>query len=360
MKIFEEKCPFEIQNAPDGALFLDIETTGLSAERSQLYLFGCMFRSGDSWTLRQWLLESPFEERSALREICEFVRGFDVLVHFNGEAFDLPYLNAHALSRELDPPFLSMPSLDLYKSLRCCKKLFGMPGCRQKDFEVFIGIDREDQYDGGRLIEVYRNYCKTGDEELLRLLLLHNREDVLNMGRIHALLPFADFYDPGAQLIAGPPRLFNREKALTGTDSEALLIFDLGRTYPVTVSSHTDGFYLTIEGSALRLLAPLFDGELRHFFYPPSDYYYLPAEDMAIHKSVATYVDPAHRVKATAENCYIKRAGTFVPILGAQWRELYYDRAGGSRYALLSDELLSGTVLWNGLLHDIMDRIRRN
>jgi hypothetical protein len=55
------------------------------------------------------------------------------------------------------------------------------------------------------------------------------------------------------------------------------------------------------------------DGELCHFYSDYRNYFYLPAEDRAIHKSVAAYVDAANREKATKENCYSKRKGYFIP-----------------------------------------------
>ena len=63
-----------------------------------------------------------------------------------------------------------------------------------------------------------------------------------------------------------------------------------------------------MSGSTARLRVRLFEGELR-FFYDgsPKDYYYLPAEDIAVHKSIASAVDKEHRVQANASNCYGKK-----------------------------------------------------
>lgn len=360
MKTFEMTPDLNIKDVPPGAVFLDIETTGLSAERSHLYLFGCLWQEDGSWRFKQWLLESPFEERRALSEISDHIGRFSLLIHFNGDRFDLPYLDIHAREREIDPPFLNLPSLDLYKQLRGCKNLFSMPGARQKDFENFLGCRRQDRYDGGQLISIYHEYCKSGDAKLLELLLLHNREDVLGMSALMDLLPYQRFNDPAAKLFDEPPVLINEEKALTSRDSSALLRFSLTHDYPYTVSSHTGGIYLTIEKSSLRILLPITNGELKHFFSPARDYFYLPSEDMAIHKSVASYVDPAYRQKATPETCYIKRAGTFVPILNEEYREVYRETPAGERFALLSHALLAETDLWNGIVHDIFDLIRRS
>lgn len=52
---------------------------------------------------------------------------------------------------------------------------------RQKDLEYAIGLFREDLYSGGELIEVYKKYLLSGDENLLEILRLHNKEDVEGM-----------------------------------------------------------------------------------------------------------------------------------------------------------------------------------
>lgn len=42
-------------------------------------------------------------------------------------------------------------------------------------------------------------------------------------------------------------------------------------------------------------------------YYPNyKDYYYLPAEDIAVHKSVGTYVDRRCRRQADALNCFTR------------------------------------------------------
>ena len=42
----------------------------------------------------------------------------------------------------------------------------------------------------------------------------------------------------------------------------------------------------------------------RLYYLDYKNYYYLPNEDMAVHKSVAVSVDRTHREKAAPENCY--------------------------------------------------------
>ena len=66
-------------------LFLDIETTGLSAETNAVYLIGCIYHQTDSWNLIQWMDNTGNEEREVLSSFLLFASGYKVLVHYNGD-----------------------------------------------------------------------------------------------------------------------------------------------------------------------------------------------------------------------------------------------------------------------------------
>ncbi len=97
---------------------------------------------------------------------------------------------------------------------------------------------------------------------------------------------------------------------------ELLFRFDCpsfsGKT-PLPSFTHVPPVYLMLKEGSSLLRVPLLSGELKLFFNDPGNYYYLPEEDMAIHKSVSSFVDPSHRVKATASNCYVRKSGLFIP-----------------------------------------------
>ena len=56
------------------------------------------------------------------------------------------------------------PSLDFYQFLKPFQNLFQMTHGKQKDWEQFLGLNREDKYDGGQLIAVYKDYLMSKDE----------------------------------------------------------------------------------------------------------------------------------------------------------------------------------------------------
>ena len=48
------------------------------------------------------------------------------------------------------------------------------------------------------------------------------------------------------------------------------------------------------------------------------DYYFLPLEDRAIHKSIGEFMDKKFRKAATASTCYEKFSGSFLPIFDSK------------------------------------------
>ena len=58
---------------------------------------------------------------------------------------------------------------------------------------------------------------------------------------------------------------------------------------------------------------------MKYFYASYQDYYYLPEEDTALHKSVATFVDKDHRTQATAATCYTRKQSSYLP----QWDTVF-------------------------------------
>ena len=97
-----------------------------------------------------------------------------------------------------------------------------------------------------------------------------------------------------------------------------------------------------IEQDQVTFFVELTEGTLKHFYPDYKDYYYLPFEDRAVHKSIGACVDKEARIKATASNCYTKTTGFFLPQFGAIWepvmKQEYKDKM---LYAALGDVYLA-------------------
>ncbi|MDE7210716.1 MAG: hypothetical protein K2O03_04635, partial [Lachnospiraceae bacterium] len=102
---------------------------------------------------------------------------------------------------------------------------------------------------------------------------------------------------------------------------------------------------------SLLLFVPALFGTFKYFFEDYKEYYYLPLEDCAMHKSVAQFVEKEYRRKATKETCYQKKAGCFLPqpeeIITPAFRLHAKDRF--SYFEDTEDALAKPTVLKNWL-----------
>ncbi len=316
-------------------LFLDIETTGLSPKNSDIYLIGCAYYDAGNWHICQFFAESPDQEKEILSAFSEFSKEYKILVHFNGDRFDIPFLQNKFEKHGIDDPFGNMSSLDIYKEIKPYKKQLGLLDCKQKTIELYLGIQREDKYDGGKLIPVYKDYVVSKDAEKLKLLMLHNFEDVKGMFDVLQMLRYREFFssfenmpkvslrtdaeiNASEDLMDALPLRAKKVQANYYNDidgkqkKEVYMKLAVTHTLPSSLSGNLDGCYFKIDGTEAILRVPLYETELKYFYSNYKDYYYLPKEDTAMHKSIASFVDKDYRVKASPENCYTKKEGQYL------------------------------------------------
>ena len=430
-KVLTQPVPSDIYTigAPEDVLFFDIETTGLSARSAGLYLIGVLTYTDKNWMLLQYFCEDVSDEPAVLQAFFELLRTKKILISYNGDGFDIPFLrhmveqyglraprphHSTVLHDRADCPatdgsaiddtrplysFDTVESFDLFKKFRPLKHLLGLPDLKLKSCERFLGIDREDRFTGGELIEVYFEWQKTKAPALLDTLLLHNAEDIANLPNLLPLLryrslPHSDFQlraheclkDGGTPLVHlsftllspmspsahAPAENATREVTddrrqhcidasengtREATDDRRQHCSGAGEngtreatddrrlhwpalTLPRPMDLRGDFWALHAEGSAVELYVQLFEGERKLFFADFEHYYYLPAEDQVIHQSLAEFVDRSARKKACARNCYQRVSGCFLPecseVYTPALRAEYRDKL---RYAQYSDTL---------------------
>ena len=75
---------------------------------------------------------------------------------------------------------------------------------------------------------------------------------------------------------------------------------------PVSCNYEKSGISLTLDHSNAILTCPLENGHLKHYHKDYKNYYYLPMEDLVIHKSMKSFVDTTSIIRADKNNCYSK------------------------------------------------------
>lgn len=295
-------------------LFFDIETTGFSAKTSSLYLIGCLYFENEQPIIRQWFAETTVEESTLLFEFFDFMKNYDYLIHYNGLGFDIPYLIQKCAHYNLPYHFDNIESIDLYKILSPVKSMLKLENLKQKTLETYLDIKRDDLYNGGELIRVYQNFLTRPSEESQKLLLLHNHDDMNGLLQLAPMLAFRDF---NIEHFAWDGCEISDYTSYHGTEGkEVIFHFTLTSPLPKRISFSKQDFFLSIDKNKCSLRIKAYTGELKYFYSDYKNYYYLPAEDTAIHKSVAFYVDKDFRTRAKAANCYSRKTGIFLPQFG--------------------------------------------
>lgn len=297
---------------PSNTLLFDIETTGLSADTSYLYLIGAVCMEDDEPILLQWFCDEYSEEKEVLASFRDFVKNYSRLVHYNGTGFDIPYLNKkfkrHCLSYAID----AEDTLDIYKLLLPFKKHTDFPDFKQKTIEQSAGFSRTDTFSGGDLTDVYAAYAGkyrlatlTGNSEeadaLRYVMLLHNHDDLIGLFYLYNKTKLADFFAGILQ-----PSVIKLEQGLLYTFDFPLL--------PFPVSLMQNDCILTVTEKETDLLLPFYEGELKYFFKDYKNYYYLKYEDTAVHISVAEWVDKEAKEKCKPATAYQKKTGMFLAL----------------------------------------------
>lgn len=352
-------CPISMPSSfHEEHLFFDIETTGLNAKGSILYLIGIGKKENGSWNFIQLFNEDGKSEKELILRFFELLPKNATLIHYNGTTFDLPYLKTRCQQLSLSfSPLETLSHEDYYSYFRPFKTLLSLPNGKQHTLEKLTGFQRQDTLSGKKLIEQYFLYLKLQTKQQEQLLLLHNFDDLCGLMSLSTLFYLKDRFPlskeqlekatitcesstisyslplsiafPNDQVIHLPfekefsPFLLKKRKKPTTTlslspveESQTLqgqLSFSVSEnTLPINKK-----LSLLIQNQEAKFCCPIFKGTLK-FFYPNyKDYFYLPLEDTAIHKSVASFVDKDHKKKATADTCYTKKDGVFLPIFGS-------------------------------------------
>ena len=317
MKHIQKELSFSCDNNltndlfDDNSIFFDIETTGFSATTSTLYLIGCLRRVDSHIVIDQFFAESKEDEQIVLEQFIKLSASCKTMISFNGLGFDLPFIKTKCSAYNITENLVNYSHIDIFKLVSQMKFLLKLPNYKQKTIEQFLEIERKDLYSGGELITVYNEYLQTKSPQAEELLLLHNFEDVVGMLDLLPILSYHNILNGAYEIKDAETNTYTNYEGETSL--ELILTLTNKYTAPKRVSHQFKDFYITINKDITRIRIPIFEGELKFFYDNYKDYYYLPVEDMAIHKSVASFVDKEYREKAKACNCYTRKIGKFLP-----------------------------------------------
>ncbi|MFO3664788.1 ribonuclease H-like domain-containing protein [Anaerococcus sp. ENR0831] len=161
------------ENLNKDEIILDIETTGLDPLRDNLVLLGFIVFEGEKSYIIQYFAEDNFEEERLLKIYLKMTTD-KTIITYNGDKFDIPFLNIRLDKYGLEPIFPA--AKDIYKTISSHRKYFTFESMRLMDIEKHIGIFRNDpsRY---KVISKLTEDIKKRDKP--RPIMIHNENDLI-------------------------------------------------------------------------------------------------------------------------------------------------------------------------------------
>ena len=261
-----------------------------------IYMIGtASISSANTAELSLYFAENENEESAILSAFEKKAADCDTVITYNGTTFDLPFLAKRLKKYGLPDPCSQMSSLDLYRIVKKRKDLLHLPGCRQKDIERFLDIERDDEKSGKELIDIYKQYEKQPTAAAHDLLIGHNSDDVRGM---LLLLPILSYEALSTVVLSSPG------SEVDESENRYLLKAKMSITIPKPLRHRTDEYYLILEDDTAKCAFPLYDDRnVRYYWDNPNDYVYLIKEKKAVPKSLARTIPKAEKRPALAKEC---------------------------------------------------------
>lgn len=183
-----------------GALFLDLETTGLAGV--PVFLAGLLAgREDGTFEFRLYFARDYREETALLLGVAEELARHPVAVTYNGKSYDLPTLRERAARLRVPFP-RETPVFDLLHPAR--RRWAGrFSDCRLSTLErQLCGRSRPGDISGADIPSTYHRFVQDSDPRPLLRVFRHNLMDLYTLAEVTALI-----LDPAAAFapeVAGP------------------------------------------------------------------------------------------------------------------------------------------------------------
>ncbi len=177
MKVFTDQLLS--QHLKENDLVLDIETTGVHRQFSQIQLVGLLSKKNKGQAnFYQLLASSPEEEKDLLECLAKKIEEKNI-ISFNGINFDMPFIYARMQFHGIDRPRIK-GHFDIYAYLIQNRYFFESPGYSLQAMEDMLGIDRYENFEKKEDKDFYRQI----DDEKFAKICLHNKYDVINTEKL--------------------------------------------------------------------------------------------------------------------------------------------------------------------------------
>ncbi|MCF8053830.1 MAG: ribonuclease H-like domain-containing protein [Deltaproteobacteria bacterium] len=164
------------------ALFLDLETTGLSGGAGTFpFMIGIGWLADGKFVVQQLFSRDHSEEKASLAHLLTAVAQRGFLITFNGKAYDVNLLATRLVLNRFPNSLDDMPHLDLLYS---CRRVFKhrLEDCSLSSVEGgVLGFQRGEDIPGMEIPQRYFAWLRRRDPALVSDIFYHNRLDIISM-----------------------------------------------------------------------------------------------------------------------------------------------------------------------------------
>lgn len=337
-----------MKETSDQYLFFDIETTGLSAARSDLYLIGYgTIINNEQFRITLLFNDDGCSEPKILAAFKEILSDYKYLVTYNGDTFNLPYIKEKYRQFRQEISFDSIISIDVYRKIRKYKKLLRMDSMKQSALESVMGMERDEFHSGGLLIDTYHDYLGTKDTQLLDMLLSHNKDDIYGLFYVSGALTLTSFFDGDFEI-----------SETTCTDTQFMICIQT-RKLAIPFDTNCNDIHISGKDEIVTINIPAIHDTLKYFYKDYKNYFYLPLEQTAIHKDVACYVENAYKEKARPETAYTTKSSVFIRQNKFKMPHIFkYEHTDKDGYIELDDAFINDRIQLKEYLLNILKQIK--
>lgn len=163
------------------SFFLDIETTGLSRQYSDIISITLLLYEANGYKIYQIFCQYKVDESEALKLLKDLIKSKKYVITYNGNNFDIPFLINKAQKHDINIDFESFIKIDLYNYMRHLRNKIEISDLKLKTTEDYFNIRRNDKLSGEDVTALYEAYKIEPRNEFSYLIMQHNYEDVFNL-----------------------------------------------------------------------------------------------------------------------------------------------------------------------------------
>jgi uncharacterized protein YprB with RNaseH-like and TPR domain len=182
----------------------DIETTGINANFDKVILIGILFIKNNQIIIEQFFCENRNEEKELLTCFKKRIENFHLLISYNGNAFDIPFLNKRFQKNKVNYAIMIYKNLDLFKVIKKNASLFKLEDYKLKSIEKYLGFQRKDTISGKESVELYKQFEKSKNKAFIKTILLHNYDDLYYLAQSLIILDQIPYKD----IVGEVPQIF--------------------------------------------------------------------------------------------------------------------------------------------------------